>query len=182
MDNVILVLALFAARKASANPETREPISRWDAWEICESEYPGLAGATRSTIYRVVDRLVAKGMLKEAGTAPGRTRERHLLTIAPQGLQHLKQELPNADVEVHDLRRPAMALPAFMDFLVIGILLGGDLVNSALKRRIESLQATLERGLPRVGTRELDLLNAALEHQAKIELAALEHLLAHPPL
>ena len=175
MDNALLVLALYGAREA-VEPKGQAPISRWDAWEICESEYPGLAGATRSTIYRVVDRLVQKGMLKNVGTAPGRSRERHLLAITAKGKRHLKRELPGAEVEVHDLRRPEMSLPAFMDFLVIGILLGGDHVALALQRRIDSLRATLERGLMPVGTPELDILNATLEHQAKIELSSLEHL------
>ena len=174
MDNALLVLALFAARDAS-EPKEEAPISRWDTWEICESEYPGLAGATRSTIYRVVDRLVEQGMLKQVGTAQGRSRKRHLLAITAKGKRHLKQELPGADVSVHDLRRPEMSLPAFMDFLVIGIMLGGDHIEHALRRRIDSLRSTLDQALAPVGTPEMKLLSVALEHQAKIELSSLEH-------
>lgn len=177
MNNDIFVLALFASRATSYDAK-EAPISRWDACDICESEYPGLAGITRSTIYRIVERLLKQGLLKRAGIAPGRSQQRQLLTITAEGKQHLEDKISQVDVEVRDLRRPSMTLPAFMDYLILGIYVGGNHIESALERRIHTLKDTIRRRVKPVGSPEMDTLINALEHQAKIELSSLEHYLA----
>jgi len=145
---------------------------------MSESLFPGMSGMARSTVYRIVNGLVAKGELRVVGKVRGRSREKQLLAITRKGIRRLERDLQQVEVEVHDVRRPAMPLTAFLDFIVLFWYVDPGLIIGFLEKRISSLHAAAEVPAPEQGWQLINYLEATVRHQAKLEILALETALA----
>jgi DNA-binding PadR family transcriptional regulator len=178
MTNDILVLALLHARTAFASRAQRQPISCWDVFDIVVGEYPGLAGLSRTTVYRAMERLGRRGFVRYVESVPGRAVDRQLHAITERGRAYLLQQIEKMDVRVRDLRRPKMPMSAFMDYLVLVTYVNDQLVETALDQRIASIRELLGQDIPRAGGIELEPLYHALKTQAQLELDALTSVLS----